>query len=1200
MRGRCTVTYQKVVRLVAGVVLALFVFAISAFPQGAPTGSITGVVKDPQGAAVAGAKVEIYNEKTGTLERSVTSESDGGYRGTLLQPGSYRVEISATGFKKFTAVGVPVRVTETTRQDAALEIGAVTETLTVEATPTLINTVSSTTGQPVDSHTLGALPLASPNYLFLLTLSPGANSEPIDVRAAGRGNVDIVVNGQRTTNNSVALEGVNVNDFNLAHFDNVPVPSPNAIQEFKVATSLYDASQGSKGGGAVALVLRSGTKDLHGSAYWQHRNDVFNANEWFRNQTQAPRGRLLQNVFGGNGSGPVWKLGGFWFTNYQGVRARNGLDPSGSTLNPIIQNFPTNPDGTTSAALLASAFGLTPAQIDPIAVNILNQKSNAYGGTYLIPRSGQNQCQTATGPTATFRCTLSAIAPLTDNQFTTTYDRPWREGKDKITARFFYDNGQVQKPYGTAGSLAFPQGNLLHNRFISLTETHMFSSRQVNEFRVGFSRFNQIISPTDIVGLKDIGATRPNISSVPGMYFISISGLFSVGTGVNDERATVSNSFYYGDTWSMVVGKHTFRAGGELTRYQLNRSNKFAIRGSLGFAATTGTGNAFTPFQNFLQGRITSVQSGAGDPQRYFRALDAAGFFQDDYRMFSRLTVNLGLRYELMGSAHDLFFRSSIYDPRLMLGPNPQNPFLFAEALNLGGFKGTPGVSDCTLDSCYDKNNFGPRIGFAWDVFGNQKWVVRGGYGIYYQRLSNQNLLQGSLAAPFFVQLIDSRSAPASFQLGDPLAGQPPSTAIATAFIPQLAVFSGLRRVSGSGPLDPNDPGVAPIFTNQDGQACANFGGTATNCVINLASFTSANPDTQAPYTQQWNLSFQRDIWHGWAAEVAYVGSHYVGGIGIWNPYIARLASPTSPITVKDSSGNSYSITTNTANNEALRHQVIGLSRQRGARFTSNFGQAIYHSGQLTISHRFHGGLFFQGAYTYSKVIDNVSGSLSTDELNSTRNGQNGANIYNAQDDPRQNRARGDFDRPHRFVASYSWDLPVPKKGILGSQAFQGWTISGITTLQNGLPFSLSDSTSGGAFGSVRQGTGVLVGTIQQIATINGRVQDNLAHFVNPAFVTTAAVVPNSAGAGITGFGNIPRNSFRGPFQQNWDFSVAKSFHIYERHKFQFRTDFFNIFNHPVFASPAFVDVASPATFGQITETRLPARLIQFGLRYDF
>src|SRR3989449_2841941 len=395
--------------LVSGLLVGLFCAIASA--QAIQTGGITGVVTDKNGALVAGATVDVVSDATGKSVRSLTTGGDGGFAVTLLPPGTYRLEISAPNFKKAVVAGVEVRITETTRQDVSLEPGNIQETVNVEAAATLINPSSATTGQALDGQTLRTLPLASPNFLFLLNLSTGVTGEPTDVRSAGRGTADVTVNGQRTSNNSVSLQGINVNDFNLAHFDTVPLPNPDTLKEMKVATSLYDASQGSKGGGALGLVTASGTKDLHFDLYWNHRNDALNATEWFFNANRTKKGRLLQNVFGGSASGPIPKVGGFWFFNYQGVRARNGLDPNGSALTPTIQNFPTNADGTTTAALLATAFSLTPAQIDPIAVNILNLKSALYSGQFLVPRSGQGGCKTATG-IGTFTCSFSGVAPI--------------------------------------------------------------------------------------------------------------------------------------------------------------------------------------------------------------------------------------------------------------------------------------------------------------------------------------------------------------------------------------------------------------------------------------------------------------------------------------------------------------------------------------------------------------------------------------------------------------------------------------------------------------------------------------------------------------------------------------------------------------------------------------------------------------------
>jgi len=379
-----------------------------------------------------------------------------------------------------------------------------------------------------------------------------------------------------------------------------------------------------------------------------------------------------------------------------------------------------------------------------------------------------------------------------------------------------------------------------------------------------------------------------------------------------------------------------------------------------------------------------------------------------------------------------------------------------------------------------------------------------------------------------------------------------------------------------------------------------NYGGTATNCSINLASFTSAPLDAYTPYTQQYNFTVQREIGRGWAVELGYVGTHYTGGIGIWDPFLAPLASPSSPITVRDMNGVSYTITSNTVNNEELRHEIIGLSRKRGSRYSGNIGFADYDSFQATVSRRFQRGLYFQAAYTFAKTTDNVSGSLSTDELNATRNGQGGANILNSQKDPFQNKARGDFDRPHRFVLSYAYDLPVPNRSFFNNQIFKGWSISGIVTYQSGLPFSITDSTAGGAFGQTGVATASFsgaCGTDVSAMYTQGSLTDRLAHFLNPACFRTASLVPNGA-AGATGFGDVPRNAFRGPYQQNWDISVIKNFRIKENHDIRFRMDVFNLWNHPVFGFPTAVNVGTPATLGQITTTVVPARLIQFGLNY--
>jgi hypothetical protein len=1204
-----------------------------AFAQGGNTGGVAGLVKDPSGAVVVGAVVQVFNEQTGELERTAVTGTSGGFDIGLLRPGRYRLEVSAKGFRKF-VVKLDVRINETEHEDVTLEVGSVTETVTVEAADTLVNTESATTGQPIDNQTLTALPLAEPNYLFLLGLSPGTGTEPADVRKAGRANVDISVNGQRTTNNSVTMEGISLNDFNLAHFDYLPIPNPESIQEFKVATSLYDASLGSKGGGALGLVLKSGTNGLHWGAYWFVRNDDFNANEWFNNASNVPRGKLTQNVVGIDASGPIPVLKGFWFFNVQGTRGRNGIDPNGSSITSQTFNaFPTNPDGTTSAALLAAAYStpadtLTAASIDPVAVNILNVKGNYYGGTYMIPRPGQPGCSSTLTPadvpgdTATFSCTFSKVADVSDTQYVGTYDRPLRHDKDKVTFRVFWDDGSAIAGLKTASDLAGPLSSPIHNRFGTISYTTQISNRQLNEVKFGANRFVFATVPQDLVTLAQVGATRANSSAFPGLYRID-TGTFTFGTGVNDDRGTASNTYQWGDAWTLTVGRHTLRAGGDVYRYQLNRFNNFASRGALGFAPSGPTVNA-TTWQNFITGTITSTQSGAGNPVRYFRAWAADAYFQDDFHVSSRWTLNLGLRWEPMQFAHDKFFRNSNYNYRIEQEAEPfQNPFLFPAALNQNGVTGTPGVSDCTLLHCWDISNFAPRVGFAWDVRGNQKTVVRGGAGIYYQQISNQAELQGSLGAPFFIQLISTRDTVQSQlprQLANPFPAQPGGGGIVIPqYVPTASRFVGMVDAKGNPTLNPNDPTATVLWADAAGNLCGISGGGATDCSIDLASFSSADPNLHTPYTEVWNLTIQRELGHNWALEVGYVGDHGLGGIAIWVPFQAKLASPTSPISVKDTAGNVYSITSNTLANETLREQALGLTFGNGSAYTSNVGNQIYHALQVTLSHRFQHGLFFQSGYTYGRNVDNVSGSVNTDELNGST-GRGGAAIYNDQSNPALNRALSDLDRRHRLTMAYAYDIPIPHTGILGTQVFQGWGLSGLVTLQSGQVFSLADITAGGAYGFVL-GTPLAIcrATSRQIPTLPsctagtptnplaavtpGSVEDRLAHYINPNFFSHPVTVPNGA-SGATGFGTYMRNIYRGPFQEDVDFSITKNFHITEKHHIEFRADAFNLFNHPVFSIPTCstcLDLGlSTANAGRITTTVIPARLLQLGLKYNF
>ena len=322
---------------------------------GGATGAITGTVQDPSGAVVAGADVKITNQNTGVVTRSTKTDSNGSFTATLLPVGTYTVSVSSTGFREAKFPDIAVRVTETTRMTAKLIPLQVLEKVEVEAQVQAVDTTTATTGQAIEARTIRELPLATQNFQQLLTLSTGAQSELNASAQLGRGNVRVIVNGQREDNNNYLIEGISATDYNVAQGTNIPLPNPDVIGEFKVQTSLYDASQGRNGGGNVNAILKSGTKTFHGDVYEFFRNDKLNANEYFLNRAGQPRPAVKQNIFGGSLGGPIGKdaQAGFFFVNYQGTRQRSGLSP-GTLISTSLPILPTDRSADNLAAIFST------------------------------------------------------------------------------------------------------------------------------------------------------------------------------------------------------------------------------------------------------------------------------------------------------------------------------------------------------------------------------------------------------------------------------------------------------------------------------------------------------------------------------------------------------------------------------------------------------------------------------------------------------------------------------------------------------------------------------------------------------------------------------------------------------------------------------------------------------------------------------
>jgi len=590
------------------------------------------------------------------------------------------------------------------------------------------------------------------------------------------------------------------------------------------------------------VVQRSGTDNFHGSGFWFYRSDVLNANDFFFNRNGVKKPVLLQNQFGGTIGGPVPKLKKtFWFFSYQGWRQKNGVAGGISGFQPFLP-------ATRDAASLAAAFSttakpLTAAQIDPVAVKWLN-RPGPYGG--LLYPSGTGAPVDPEKQTGTF--SFSSPSIYNENQYNATLDREIFHN-NSLGLRFFVAKVNQFNPLGGGVSLGQGQAQPVQNWHGAVRDTHIFSSNLLNEFRAGFTLNRSKTKATEGTTLSDIAMSRFNsaqFNGTPAVFFDS--GILSWGgISTNNDQASGSLSYTIGDALSWTRGKHTLRGGIEIRRYHTNTFNNFASRGFLNFP----------DFVSFLTGTPNDVFVGTGITDRAFRAFDLSWFAQDDYRISRRLTLNLGLRYDSLGPSTDAKNRLGNFDPSLLsaacraAGGGNCLRAGFVTPAELGGGFGTPGVSRSTYLN-ENKTDFSPRLGLAYDLLGNGRLAIRGGYGIYYIRTSNQTLLQLITAAPFF-QLF--RATGTGIIGSQALANPYPALPTPDKF-PIFPIFPQFNGYSANG---------TPLFVDP-----------ATGKSVPLITINPFDRHLFTPYNQNWNLTVQYEFLKGWVTEVGYIGSRGV------------------------------------------------------------------------------------------------------------------------------------------------------------------------------------------------------------------------------------------------------------------------------------------------------------------------------------
>jgi hypothetical protein len=1132
--------------------------------QTAATGALKGVITDPSGSVIPGVQVTVTSAATGQ-KRSVSTQSNGGYLVPLLPPGDYSVDASAKGFKSIAVKTVTIHVTETATADLRLQVGAVTETVTVEDIAELVQTNSSSLGNVTDQRMVENLPLVTRNYMQILGLSPGISGEITDAATIGRGNVGVEYSssGNIANDNNFQMNGTEVNDLMASGSisGGVPVPNPDSIEEFKVQTGQYDASYGRNAGANVDVVTKSGTNDFHGDLWEYFRNTDLNANDFFLKQEGQPRGVLNENQFGGTVGGPIRKDKVFLFGSYQGTRERDGLDVSGGCLSggTLPVGLTNNPASRTAAAL-ASTFGISsPSLISPVALAVLNAKLPS--GQFAVPGP-----QSSSGTAA-----FSSPCPYSDNQFITDVDLHPNE-KNHVSGKFFFMNSDQTSafPGNNVGITSvtvpgFAQTTSNGFRDLSLTWDLTLNSHLVNQVVGGYHRttgvLNQVYPKTTFAngaGCGSTGAITLTSLCVPAPSFdnnfpqILVQGAFNLGG--NGQGVGLYQNFYSAsDSLTYVHGKHSLHVGGGIDRGEINEPN-FHFLAAL----------AYLSFNDFLTGTPFVSLDVPGLFGRAWRTWNGDAFAQDDYKVTQRLTLNLGFRYERQGQMGEALGRASTFNINAA-NPNPPAEGTlqgyvvasnFHGSLPLGPDGSTPTrSSNNTALSNLGQNGWEPRIGFAWQLPGTDRLVARGGYGIYYTRTTGQ---------PFF-QLLAS----------------PPYGLIRETLFPTVATaFPAFPPLPYFPPYSPTTALTPTIFP----------------------------PDFRPPLIQQYSMDLQSLLGRDLMLDVGYHGTRgsRLTEVRLWDQAVDATVTPIR------------GQTTNTFSNIPLREPIEGFS-SAGATTVQSEGASWYNALDVSLTKRFSHGLQFLASYTWASALETDPGYA---------DGLLDGGALQGNQTARSNYGFDNFIRPQRLVLSYVYELPSPANHFSAmGRALSGWSVAGVTTVQSGQRLTISETNELNAFGiaSTDQDRAQVTGCTQSQLVTQGSVKSRLGgsgqkKYFNPSCFTAPPII--GADGVATAFGNGGIGNVAGPAQQDFDISIIKNipFGHNEARRAEFRAEFYNAFNTTSFALPSPVDAGSvclvgvdcaPGTpgvvgftpdpgFGVLTTTSVAPRIIQFALKLYF